>query len=664
MGLLSIIIAFIAIFCSIGAGCGTLGTRKTLLYSVITFSLLIAVMTEVLSCFHLISYPSLFICWSVINLLLILYLYRKKQQLFIFISSFKPHFGQVLKQLSVYEKILLSASALLLTLIFVQGIAYPPNNRDSLTYHMARIPSWISHHSVAAFPTHILRQIYQPPLAEYMIMHVNLLSHGDYFSASVQFFFFIFCAVTITLITRHFGLGRKYQIAAFLLALTLPEGILQASSTQNDVVAAFFVLSTIYFMLRAIRMPGLRSYFVLGISTGLAILTKGTAYLYLAPVLLIFGINVLAISFRQKQLKYTLYISFIVVLPLLLNLAQYQRNYSFSGNLLGVDKNESKFYGNEQMNPRLFICNAIKNADLHMGLLCVPRITYASGKAVHQFFRWMDVDPDDSAITYPGAHGIPGDAVYYNGMLAATYEDVAPNFVHFWLLSLALVLILWGWIKHRRNIPAALLTLSTIGVILIFCGYLKWQTIGTRLQTGIFLMGVPLICYAASMHLFLWKTLMRFIIPFCMFYGLLVSVFNFTRPYITHYNVVHAFTPTAPTAIVLDRYKKMFAANAVLGSCKQYRDIKDSILQHNYKSAGLILGYNDWEYPLFVDCYTHELNPVHIMVTNYSRDIKGYDERVDCIISTIINKPFIDYKNKRFYNETPGNSIIWLYEMH
>jgi len=662
MALLLLVVAFGGIFCSIGANYKPAGKRHLLLLSVIFFALLLGVMTELLGYFRLISFQSLFFCWGIIDLTLICYLYFKKNQSALFINDTRRRMSYILHRLTIYEKILLSVIVLLMLLVFIQGIAYPPNNRDSLTYHMARIPSWISHHSVDAYPTHILRQVYQPPLAEYIILHVNLLSHSDYFSASVQFFFFIFCAVAISAIIKSFGLGRGCQVAGFILALTLPEGVLQASSTQNDLVVAFFVLCACYFCFRAMKGPRLSNYLVLGCCTGLAIYTKGTAYMYLAPVLLIFGIDLLVKVFKLKKPLY-LFSAFlgIVVLPVLINAPQYYRNYSFSGNLLGIDKNEAKFYSVERMDPKLFLCNTLKNADLHMGLLCVPRITFAAGKVVHKVFEWTNVNLDDTTITYPTVRGVPGDPIYYSGRLVATHEDFAPNFVHFSLLLFSLTVALAALFKGKRHWPALLLAISVIAVILIFGGYLKWQTIETRLQTGIFLMGIPVVCYACTVNSLFRKAVFRFALPFCILYALLVSVFNFTRPYITHYRVVHAYTLTAPTAITLDRYKKMFSGIEILATCKQYRDIKDSILRHNYKNIGLIISYNDWEYPLFVDCYTRELNPVHINVTNYTKNIKGYNLPVDCIVSTTTNKPFIDYMGRRFYNQAFKNTVLWYY---
>jgi hypothetical protein len=198
--------------------------------------------------------------------------------------------------------------------------------------------------------------------------------------------------------------------------------------------------------------------------------------------------------------------------------------------------------------------------------------------------------------------------------------------------------------------------------IVIFCAYLKWQPWGTRLQTTIFLMFVPLICYACALSNWFKKVIVKFVIPCILFYAFLLVLFNFSRPYITYPKIVHGFMITSPSPMFGNRYAKIFASNTLIEPYQEYKAIKNDITARNYSNIGLILDFNALEYPLFNNCYTRRLNPVHIFVTNYTKDIPGYDTPVDCIVSTTINKPFIDYKGTRFVNQTPQNKVIWYYK--
>jgi 4-amino-4-deoxy-L-arabinose transferase-like glycosyltransferase len=224
-----------------------------------------------------------------------------------------------LVEISLYDKVLTAFLALLLVMIGIQGIIYPPNNWDSMTYHMARIASWVSHETVYHYPTHILRQIYQPPFAEYVIMHFNLLSKSDYFANSVQLIFLLFSIISVLLIIERLGINRKFRILAVVLIVTIPMVILQASSTQNDIVISFFVLSAYYFSLKAVKAPSLQNYFLAGLTLGLGLLTKGTGYLYFAPVMLYWGITALKQVFITKDYRHISYFAVTLLVFIIIN---------------------------------------------------------------------------------------------------------------------------------------------------------------------------------------------------------------------------------------------------------------------------------------------------------------------------------------------------------
>ena len=302
MAILLLLICFLAIFLIVGISSYSGPDKKeVLLLSVLIFSALLIIITELLSVFEVLNYRFILLSWGVVSIACVAFLIRKKDRVINFCTELNQQFGNTFRALKKSEKFLLYIIITMLGLIFIQGLVYPPNNYDSLNYHLARIPNWISNHSIAHFPTHIIYQIYHPPFAEYVVMHFNLLSGGDYFSNSVQFLFFIFSLVSILSIIQIVGLSGKYKIIAFVLGATIPEVLLQASSTQNDIVVSFFILTSVYFAIKITKESGLKYFLFFGLSSGIGILTKGTAYVYLAPLLLIFGIRIAPMLFMDLK---------------------------------------------------------------------------------------------------------------------------------------------------------------------------------------------------------------------------------------------------------------------------------------------------------------------------------------------------------------------------
>ena len=148
---------------------------------------------------------------------------------------------------------------------------------------------WWDHGNLTYWPTSIDRQLRMPPLASYFKLALYGLTGNDVLFNVVQWGFFLFSILAAyglaELISRRTLVG---SLAAVLVA-TLPMAILQASSTQNDLVVAGYWLIGAYFFVRALRRPrdGPRWDFLLGCaSVGLSWLTKGSALLFTGPMLL------------------------------------------------------------------------------------------------------------------------------------------------------------------------------------------------------------------------------------------------------------------------------------------------------------------------------------------------------------------------------------------
>jgi 4-amino-4-deoxy-L-arabinose transferase-like glycosyltransferase len=88
------------------------------------------------------------------------------------------------------------------------------------------------------------------------------------------------------------GAPEAGAVLAVLFAATLPMGILQSSSTQNDYVVSFWLLAFVSQFLGWRRSSHDSHLLFAAAALGLAILTKGTALIFATP----FGIWLLAPS--------------------------------------------------------------------------------------------------------------------------------------------------------------------------------------------------------------------------------------------------------------------------------------------------------------------------------------------------------------------------------
>src|SRR5207249_6489341 len=207
--------------------------RECFLFIAILGGVSVTIITEILSAFSLITSGWLVVFWCVVLLGTSSFVITlmKRHRLIVLFPSLRLPFRSVP---------FLSGLGFIVTLTAVTAFLSPPNNYDSMTYHMSRVVHWIQDRNVSFYPTHITRQLYMNPWVEFAIMHLQILSGGDRFANFVQWFSMIGSLIGVSLLAKQFGGDLHTQLLAAVFAGTIPMGILQSSSTQNDCAVSFW----------------------------------------------------------------------------------------------------------------------------------------------------------------------------------------------------------------------------------------------------------------------------------------------------------------------------------------------------------------------------------------------------------------------------------------
>lgn len=162
------------------------------------------------------------------------------------------------------------------------GLATPPNNWDSMTYHLSRAAGWLQRHAVEYLPAHTERQNAFQPNAEILVLWTMSFLSADTLATVPQLLAGLALALGVYGIGRRLGFARPAALLPALLAPTLTEIALQSVTTQNDLLAAGFVVACAYFALGRTRLDGALA----GVALGLALGTKLTSAFAL-PVLVL-----------------------------------------------------------------------------------------------------------------------------------------------------------------------------------------------------------------------------------------------------------------------------------------------------------------------------------------------------------------------------------------
>lgn len=177
----------------------------------------------------------------------------------------------------------------LFIILFLTAFLYSPNTWDSMTYHMGRIVQWMQQASIEYFVTNNRRQNEMGPGAEYLILFFQLVSRTDYLANSVQFFSYILLVPAQLYLLRVFRVPQKMGLYVLVISMTAPMAVMQASSTQNDLVDAIVTLSILIACVRLVagRLDRLRrgDYILMGITLASGFLVKPIAIVVAAPLI-------------------------------------------------------------------------------------------------------------------------------------------------------------------------------------------------------------------------------------------------------------------------------------------------------------------------------------------------------------------------------------------
>jgi hypothetical protein len=460
--------------------------RLAFVKACLVISFLTVIFTESLSFFNRIAYVYVFSLWAVTFLAtsaIFIFTIKKKRY-----SWKEAHFDSIaifFRRLGLTEKIIIySTTALVLALLLVACTLN--NNYDSFTYHLPKVEHWIQNGNLEFFPTINTRLLYLAPLEEYVILQLRLLSGNALFVNFVQFFSYLGCLMLASLIAKLFGSKYQEQIVSIAFAATIPMGMLEATSTQTDMVVAFFLMALVYFgMLVSLEKKFLKeSLFFFCLSFSLGILAKATFYVFAFPFCLAFGIYFIRL-FRQKALLIML---FAATIFLALNGPFLDRNFRQFGSVLGPKKTDSYYLANlnDRFGLKETMSNVVKNIALQLAL---PGYDW-NGKvdqAVAGFHSFIDFPLNDVSTSWEGIGYSTPFMFYY---------DIASNFQHTALILIAIAIIYINSEKFSKPVKAY--------VFLIICGFLffsfllKWQPWQNRLDLALYLLAAPFLAIAIS----------------------------------------------------------------------------------------------------------------------------------------------------------------------
>jgi Dolichyl-phosphate-mannose-protein mannosyltransferase len=451
--------------------------RESILAAAVVWGLLLAIITEALSALGALSYPTVLASWLLsAAALAVLYMWSFMD---------KGLMSESVRPVVSAPFLFVLPIGLIVALTGLIAFVAPPNNYDSMTYHLGRVVHWIQNHSVQHYPTNIDRQLFMPPWAEFAITHFYVLSGGDRLSNGVQWFSMLGSLTGVSLIAKQLGGSKESQLLAALIAACLPMGILQASSTQTDYVVTLWLVCFAHYVLRLLevskrQLPIWAESSLAGLSLGLALLTKPTAYLLAAPFLAWLSLS-LARRWGVRSVKIVLAIS---VIAASINLGHYIRNLEVFGSPMAPASQISRNTNVSLDRPFLasqFISNVIRNTAVEMS---TP--FYYGNRIVEVAVEKLEI-----------MLRLEGDDRNFRSSPLQNHEDFAGNPIHLLLIVLCVAALL-GAAKRGGASIIQWYVLSLFIGYLVLCFHLQWNIWIVRLHLPLFVLWAAAIATTLS----------------------------------------------------------------------------------------------------------------------------------------------------------------------
>lgn len=466
-------------------------------------------------------------------------------------------------------RLCLAVAVVCIVPVALVALAAAPNNWDSMTYHLSRVVAWIRLGGVSQYATNVEPQLFQPPGSETLIAQWQLLVGGDRMAASVQLFAFAGSAIVASLAAARLGAARFGQAVAALLVVTTPMAMMQGSSTQNDLVTAFWLLIAATLALAITEPDGhaIARTLVASMAIGLAVLTKGTALFFCLPVIaMIVAFNLRAGLTPRRAVA----LLAGVVLVLAPSVQHALQNHATYGSYLATGS-QGNFYKNTSIGPKTLVSNVVRNASVHLNLPS-GAANHATEKAIRNGLGAIGINPDDPSNTFEGRRFEVGKF--------GPHEDHAGNLALLALSIWALGAVFFsaGFRSRRRLIWAAAICAQA----LLFCALLKWQVWHARLHLPVFVMAAPLV--AACLADFRRRRLVSVVLALIVLATPVYLFYNYTRPLVGGRSVL-------TTARGLQYFLPRRNIEA------PYRGVMQALERDRRVDVGLVVGLDDWVYP-------------------------------------------------------------------
>jgi hypothetical protein len=390
-------------------------------------------------------------------------------------------------RLGAFDRVLLAWLVAIGGGLLALAVAAPPNSDDTLCYHLGRVAHWLAQSSLDHFPAHDLRLLEYGQWFDLAMLHALALWGTDRWVQAPAWLCFAAAGLAAAALAGRLGASARGRLVAAIFVCTVPVAVAQAPVGRNDLALGLWVLMTALWLVRAATCHDRRSFALAGVSLGLALSTKGVAYFYAGPLLL------LALAAARRGPRARTLRAAVATLSLLLapaaalNLGHWARNASIFSSPFGSDHLRGALFGGPST-PGRVASNWLRHASLHAdtpGLAWTAAAVESGVVALHRFIG-EDVNDPRTSFFRP-----------YSATAARPWPGHDGAGWHLLAIAAAALALRSSGAGGRRPWASLLALAAAVGAAAFF-GLLRWQPWSQRFALPAIFLGSGWVALAVS----------------------------------------------------------------------------------------------------------------------------------------------------------------------
>jgi len=519
------------------------------------------------------------------------------------------------------------------------AITAAPNTFDGQTYHLPRIEHWIQNGSLTFYPTSIPRQNDYGPVAEVLLLHTRLLTGSDTFYPLIQWLSMATSIAGVFRITRQLGGTNTQCWLAAVFLVTLPVGVLESSSVQNDHVVAALLIAFVSLGLDAITFTPPLSLLAMAVAAvGLSGLVKPIGYVLGVGFALWFALSL------SRRVSFKKWVERAVTVLATLLIITVPFGYRYIAAHGGLQSDMGQHALNGSFGVAQTVDNFLRDAMLNFNT-GVASIDTVTNRQLEKFTAFIGVDWEDTTEKGQPFSSPPRGLYIF-------HEDNAPNPIHAGLVALSFFVLFVRW--HQVSTKVRLYWAAWIIGVVVFAATIRWNPWQTRYHLPGFALIVPGVATVWPARWFEYRSATAIAVALSVV-GLPSLLFNRTRQLVP---VKVGWPPDQVSYLTQSPEERLFASQPKL--LGPFREAADAIVHSKASEVGLLIGSDSWEYPLWSLLRVRMTGPFRIEHVTTAADLaypRGPFEPEVLFWNHGEAPPTVSFQNREFERVTSAGTV-------